>query len=68
MSPQRKRTNRVATLNVAEGHVRRFWLTALTIGTSFSPKYPVRGTKGTYGFGYFYFAEVWPALLLAGSG
>jgi hypothetical protein len=33
---------------------RRLWLTALTIGAFF--------------FGYYFFAEVWPALLGAGSG
>lgn len=55
MSPQRKRTIRVTTMNVAEEHVRRFWLMALALGA--------------FLFGYFYyFAEVWPVLLLAGSG
>jgi hypothetical protein len=60
--PQRKRTNRVATLDLAEGHVRRPRLTASTPGLFLSP-------EGSYGFGYFYyFAEVWPALLFAESG
>jgi hypothetical protein len=54
VSPQRKRTNRVAVLTVAEGHARRLWLVALTVGAFF--------------FGYYYFAEVLPALLPAGSG
>ena len=54
MSSQRKHTNRVAVLNAAEGHARRLWLVALTVGAFF--------------FGYYYFAEVLPALLLAGSG
>jgi hypothetical protein len=48
-------------LSVAESHVRRLWLAALTFGAFFSP-------KGTYGFGYYYFAEVLPALLPVGSG
>ena len=62
MLPQRKRTNRVATLNLAEGHVRRPRLTTSTPGLFLS-------LEGSYGFGYFYyFAEVWPALLFAESG
>lgn len=68
MPAKRKHTYRVATLNVAEGHVRRFWLTALTISAFFSPKGTYAPSKGTYGFGYYFFAEVWPALLGAGSG
>ncbi len=52
VSPQRKRISRVAALSVVERHGRRFWLTALTVGAFF--------------FGYYYFAEVWPALLPAG--
>jgi hypothetical protein len=60
--PQRKRTNRVATLDMAEGPARQSWLTTLTPGAFLSP-------QGSYGFGYFYyFAEVWPALLFAKSG
>jgi len=55
-------------VNLAEGNKRRFWLTALTIGESS----PLTGTyaplTGTCGFGYYYFAEAWPALLRAGSG
>jgi hypothetical protein len=54
MPVERKHTYRVATLNLAEGHVRRFWLAALTIGA--------------FWFAYYFFAEVWPALLGAGSG
>ncbi len=62
MLPQRKRTNRVATLDLAEGHVRQPRLTASASGLFLSP-------EGSYGFGYFYyFAEVWPALLFAESG
>jgi hypothetical protein len=60
--PQRKRTNRVTSLDMAEGHVHRSGLTVLTPGAFLSP-------EGSYGFGYFYyFAEVWPALLFAESG
>jgi hypothetical protein len=54
VSPQRERTNRIAVLSVAESHVRRLWLAALTFGA--------------FLFGYYYFAVVLPALLLAGSG
>jgi hypothetical protein len=54
MPTKHKHTYRVATLPLAEQYVRRFWLTMLTIGTFF--------------FGYYFFAEVWPALLGAGSG
>jgi hypothetical protein len=50
----KRRTSRVAILNVAEEHPRRFRLTILTIAAFF--------------FGYYFFAEVWPALLRAGSG
>ena len=55
MPGQRKHTFRIAVLNVTEDRVRRLWLTALVIG-------------GFCIFGYYYFAEVWPALLRAGSG
>jgi hypothetical protein len=55
MPGQRKHTYRVAVLNVTKDRVRRFWLTVLVIG-------------GFCFFGYYYFAEVWPALLRAGSG
>lgn len=61
MPAQRKPTHRVAALNPAERNKRSGWLIALTIGAS-SP------AKGTYGIGYYFFAEVWPALLRAGSG
>jgi hypothetical protein len=54
MPTKRKHTYRVAILNVAEGHARWLWLTALTISA--------------FWFGYYFFAEVWPALLGAGSG
>jgi len=54
MPGERKYTYREIVLSVAEEHNRRFWLTALTIGT--------------FWFGYYFFAEVWPALLGAGSG
>jgi hypothetical protein len=54
MPTKRKHTYRVAILNVAEERARRLWLTALTIGAFF--------------FGYYFYAEVWPALLGAGSG
>jgi hypothetical protein len=54
MSSKHKPSYRIATLEIAEGHVRRLRLVALTIGA--------------YLFGYYFFAEVWPALLRAGSG
>ena len=54
MADKRRASYRVAILNVAEGHARRFRLTILAIGAFF--------------FGYYFFAEVWPALLRAGSG
>jgi hypothetical protein len=55
MPGQRKQSYRAAVLNVTKDRVRRFWLTVLVIG-------------GFCFFGYYYFAEVWPALLRAGSG
>ena len=54
MPVERKHTYRVSTLNLAEERARQLWLTALTIGALW--------------FGYYFFAEVWPALLGAGSG
>jgi len=54
MPGERKYTYREAVLSVAEEHDGRFWLTALT--------------TGAFWFGYYFFAEVWPALLGAGSG
>ena len=52
MPVQRKHTYRVAALNLAEERARRLWLTTLTIVL----------------FGYYFFAELWPALFGAGSG
>jgi hypothetical protein len=54
MPSKRKDVYRVAILTGAEERARRLRLTALTIGAFF--------------FGYYFFAEVWPALLGAGSG
>ena len=54
MAAKRKPSYHVATLNTAEGSVRRFWLVTMT--------------SGAFLFGYYFFAEVWPALLGAGSG
>ena len=54
MPARHKTSYRAAILTMAEGHTRRFRLTILTIGAFF--------------FGYYFFAEVWPALLRAGSG
>jgi biotin transporter BioY len=54
-------SNCATILNATDGYVCQFWLTALIIGTFFS-------RKGTDGFGYYYFTEVWSALLPAGSG
>jgi hypothetical protein len=54
MPGERNQTYRAATLNMAEGTLRRFWLAVLAIST--------------FWFAYYFFAEVWPALLGAGSG
>jgi hypothetical protein len=54
MLTQYTHTYRVAIFNGAEERARRLRLTALTFGAFF--------------FGYYFFAEVWPALLGAGSG
>jgi len=54
MAAKRKPSYRMGTLDIAEGSVRRFWLVTMTIGV--------------FLFGYYFFAEVWPALLRAGSG
>ena len=54
MPSKRRDTYRVVILTGAGERARRLRLTALTIGAFF--------------FGYYFFAEVWPALLGAGSG
>jgi hypothetical protein len=54
MPAKRKTSHRVAILSMAEERTSRFRLTILTIGAFF--------------FGYYFFVEVWPALLRAGSG
>jgi len=58
---QREHTIRIATMSVAEGYVRRFRPTALAVGAFFS-------LDATYGFSYYYFAGLRPALLPAGWG
>ena len=82
MSLQRRRTERVATQYVGCGSRPQSGPTALTLSRAFSPErtYPYPSStaqggpipKGDLWVGwfsyYYYFAEVWPALLLAGSG
>jgi hypothetical protein len=61
MRTERKPTYRLTTLNMGEECTGRDQLTVLAISAS-SP------LTASHGFGYYYFAEVWPALLRAGSG
>ena len=54
MPGERKQTYQAVALNMAEGNLGRFWPAMLAISA--------------FWFGYYFFAEVWPALLGAGSG